>query len=56
MNSLRKIGLKEGTEQNLFTPIFFTVSTIVHWNNISRDIVDFPSLKVFKMLKVNHLR
>lgn len=56
-NSLRKIGLKEGTEKNMFSlPTFFTLSTVVHWNSIPRDIVEFPSLKVFKMHKVNHFR
>jgi len=28
---------------------FFTVRTIIHWNNIPRNVVDFPSLEVFKM-------
>ena len=28
---------------------FFTVRTIIHWNNLPRDVVDFPPLEVFKM-------
>ncbi|KAK4806817.1 hypothetical protein QYF61_005613 [Mycteria americana] len=28
---------------------FFTVRTINHWNNVPRDVVEFPSLEVFKI-------
>ncbi|KAK4832107.1 hypothetical protein QYF61_020734 [Mycteria americana] len=28
---------------------FFTVRTIVHWNNLPRDTVKSPSLEVFEM-------
>ncbi|KAK4832350.1 hypothetical protein QYF61_021879 [Mycteria americana] len=28
---------------------FFTVRTINHWNNLLRDVVESPSLEVFKM-------
>jgi len=27
----------------------FTVRTIIHWNNVPRDVVKSPSLEVFKM-------
>ncbi|GAB0208708.1 hypothetical protein GRJ2_003336500 [Grus japonensis] len=29
--------------------IFFTARTINHWNNLPRDMVESPSLEVFKM-------
>ncbi|KFQ49940.1 hypothetical protein N334_14201, partial [Pelecanus crispus] len=27
---------------------FFTLRTIIHWNNLPRDVVEFPSLEVFE--------
>jgi len=27
----------------------FTVRTIAHWNNLPRDVVESPSLEIFKM-------
>jgi len=28
---------------------FFTVGTIIHWNNLPRDVVVSPLMEVFKM-------
>jgi len=28
---------------------FFTVRAIVHWNSLPRDVVDAPSLEVFRI-------
>ncbi|KAK4805622.1 hypothetical protein QYF61_022380 [Mycteria americana] len=28
---------------------FFTVRTIIHWNNLPRDVVESPLMEVFKM-------
>jgi len=28
---------------------FFTVRTVDHWNNLPKDVVEFPSVEVFNM-------
>lgn len=51
MEKARGNGYKLHQEKCLLTirENFFTMRTINHWNNLLRDIVESPSLEVFKM-------
>ena len=43
------LRVRYGAKVVFFFSYFFTVRTITHWNNLSRDMVEFPPLEVFKM-------
>ena len=38
----------EGEENNTIRKKFFTVRVVRHWNRLPSDIMDAPSLEVFK--------
>ncbi|KFV41567.1 hypothetical protein N341_05859, partial [Tyto alba] len=40
--------LKEGRFQLDIRKIFFTVRVMRHWNSLPKEVVDAPSLKLFK--------
>jgi len=39
---------KEGRFRSAIRQKFFTVSVVRHWNRLRREVVDAPSLEVFK--------